>query len=114
MLLPDIYHGPAYPYQGYGGLTGDLPIFLSLIAFSMKPERLPQELPRMMHNGEWGTHTKSHGRMFPTLYIKTHLINCPGTDKRGVIVYVYAINDSEEEREELESYEDGSLGKYYN
>lgn len=62
MLLPDIYHGPAYPYEGYGGLTGDLPIFLALIALSMNPNRLPIELPRMMQNGEWGTHGRSHGR----------------------------------------------------
>jgi hypothetical protein len=64
MLLPDIYHGPAYPNEGYGGLTGDLPIFLALIAFSMQPEELAAELPKMMHNGKWQTHSLPHGRMY--------------------------------------------------
>jgi hypothetical protein len=64
MLLPDIYHGQKYSGSGYGGLTGDLPIFLALIAFSMRPERLQTELPRLMRGGEWGTHSRSHGRMF--------------------------------------------------
>ncbi|KAF1918776.1 hypothetical protein BDU57DRAFT_120274 [Ampelomyces quisqualis] len=95
MLLPDIYHGPHYPTPNYGGLTGDLPIFLALIAFSMKPERLSNELPKMMRQGEWGTHSRSNGR----------------TDKRGVIVYVYSYNDNDGELAELE---DGDLGFYYN
>jgi hypothetical protein len=64
MLLPNIYHGPHYAASGYGGLTGDLAIFLALIAFSMKPEQLSAELPRMMHDGEWNDHSRSHGRMF--------------------------------------------------
>jgi hypothetical protein len=48
MLLPDIYHGPPYSAPGYGGLTGDLPIFLGLLALSMKPDRLMTELPRLI------------------------------------------------------------------
>jgi hypothetical protein len=76
MLLPDIYHGPHYISPGYGGLTGDLPIFLALIAFSMRPERLQSELPRMMQRGEWGTHSRSHGRMFAI----SHLVKMSTTD----------------------------------
>jgi hypothetical protein len=66
MLLPDIYHGPHYSATGYGGLTGDLPIFLSLLALSMKPGRLAEELPKLMKDGEWVEHQKSHGRTFQT------------------------------------------------
>jgi hypothetical protein len=62
MLLPRIYHGLHYAASGYGGLRGDLAIFLSLIAFSMKPERLQAELPRLMEAGRWRTHSRSHGR----------------------------------------------------
>jgi hypothetical protein len=62
MLLPDIYHGPEYPGSHYGGLTGDLPIFLALVALSMRPERLAAQLPRMMEDGEWIEHERSHGR----------------------------------------------------
>lgn len=66
MLLPDIYHGADYPYRGYGGLTGDLAIFLALVAFSMRPERLQTELPNMMDDGEWQEHQLSPGRTFNT------------------------------------------------
>jgi hypothetical protein len=62
MLLPDIYHGPEYPESHYGGLRGDLPIFLALIALSMRPELLSTQLPKMMVNGEWVEHERSHGR----------------------------------------------------
>jgi hypothetical protein len=64
MLLPDIYFGADYAAPGYGGLTGELAIFLALIAFSMKPEYLVEELPTIMKDGEWQTHPRSHGRMF--------------------------------------------------
>jgi hypothetical protein len=68
MLLPCIYHGPPYDYQGYGGLTGDLPIFLSLLALSMRPEMLAQGLPSLMQNGDWTTHQNAHGREFSTAH----------------------------------------------
>jgi hypothetical protein len=64
MLLPDIYHGPTYTAAGYGGLTGELAIFLALVALSMKPERLLTELPRLTEKGEWVTHGCAHGRKF--------------------------------------------------
>jgi hypothetical protein len=64
MLLPDIYHGPEYAGTHYGGLTGDLPIFLALVALSMRPERLSTQLPKMMVEGEWVEHNRSHGREF--------------------------------------------------
>jgi hypothetical protein len=112
MLLPDIYHGPAYPYDGYGGLTGDLPIFLALVALSMDPARLPVELPQMMQAGEWGTHGRLHGRTYPYyLYTLSFSLTIgAGTHKRGVIVYVYSVNGN---KDELKAYEDGDLGKYY-
>jgi hypothetical protein len=62
MLLPDIYHGPPYSAPGYGGLTGDLPIFLGLLALSMKPDRLMTELPRLMQDGDWGEHQRHDKR----------------------------------------------------
>jgi hypothetical protein len=39
-----------------------------------------------------------------------HDLTCAGTDKRGVIVYVYSVNGNEEE---LLAYENGQLGKYF-
>ena len=64
MLLPDIYHGPVYDYAGYGGLTGDLPIFLSLLALSMDASRLQQMLPLLMNNGTWQVHGLPNGREY--------------------------------------------------
>lgn len=61
VLLPNIYHGSAYPYDKYGGLTGELPIFLALIALSMGADRLESQLPKLVVNGEWTTHNRSHG-----------------------------------------------------
>lgn len=66
MLLPDIYHGGDYAVANYGGLTGDLPIFLSLLALSMKPGWLAEELPRLMKDGDWVEHKRNHGRMYHT------------------------------------------------
>jgi hypothetical protein len=56
MLLPNIYHGPPYTVEGFGGLTGELAIFLALVAMSMKPERLLTELPKLTEGGKWGLH----------------------------------------------------------
>lgn len=112
MLLPDIYHGPHYAAQGFGGLRGDLPIFLSLLAFSMKPERLSTELPRLMEQGLWKTHPHLHGRKFYPSFVARSLIaeKNTGADKRGVIVYVYAYNGNDAD---IRALEDGTRGNYY-
>lgn len=113
MLLPDIYHGAAYPHTGYGGLTGELPIFLALLAFSMAPGHLANDLPNMMSGGSWRAHRQSHGRESYTFKTRggTCLLTRPGTNKRGVIVYVYTVDDN---HDELAAYEKGELGNYYN
>ncbi|KAI2488000.1 hypothetical protein Ptr902_02133 [Pyrenophora tritici-repentis] len=92
MLLPDIYHGQGY--LGYVGLTGDLPIFLSLLALSMDASLLQSWLPNSMRNGQWQAHQWPNGR----------------TEKRGVIVHVYTFNDNDQS---LRAYEDGHYGKYF-
>jgi hypothetical protein len=43
--------------------------------------------------------------------IELRLLTYAGTNKRGVIVYVYAVNGN---TDELGSYEDGEYGNYYN
>jgi hypothetical protein len=62
MLLPDTYHGLAYDHLNYRGITGEIGIFLALLALSMQPERLSQELLNLVQNGEWKTHRRTHGR----------------------------------------------------
>lgn len=64
MLLPDIYQTTPYPISSaYGGLKGDLAIFLALIAFSMDQNNLRQYLRSMFINGEWIVHGLQHGSM---------------------------------------------------
>lgn len=71
MLLPDIYH--AYDRTEdlkYGGLIGELGVFLALIALSMPQESMLQTLPTMYDGGRW----KVHGYRFPRMYF-THTSN---------------------------------------
>ena len=57
ILLQDIYHSrtPATP-QRPGGLIGELPIFLGLLAFSTTRENLQSVLQYMFVTGQWNTH----------------------------------------------------------
>ena len=62
MLLPDIYH--AYDRTedpNHGGLTGEMGVFLALIALSMPQKYLALTLPTMYTEGSW----KVHGHQFP-------------------------------------------------
>jgi hypothetical protein len=61
MLFHDIYHGPPYPHEGYGGLTGQLDMLLALIAFSMPPHRLEDGIVHMVEHSQWTVHNRSHG-----------------------------------------------------
>jgi hypothetical protein len=57
MLLPDIYHTTVRTGDTrYGGIIGELPIFLALIAFSTSREYLPNVLPRVFNGGSWIVH----------------------------------------------------------
>ncbi|KAF2647821.1 hypothetical protein K491DRAFT_685214 [Lophiostoma macrostomum CBS 122681] len=101
LLLPDIYHTPMRTEDTrYGGLIGELPIFLALIAFSTSREYLPSVLPRVFSQGSWVVHPYQQ----------------PRTDQRGVVVTVYTCPSSYAEGStayDLEQYELGNLGKYF-
>lgn len=56
MLLPDIYHGARTADERYGGLKGELGIFLGLIAFSIKRVDLTRMLPLMFRHSRWQLH----------------------------------------------------------
>lgn len=62
MLLPDICHGSWEVAAPYGGLKGELAIFLGLIAFAITMDRLRQVLPSMFHSGQWQEYKMAHGR----------------------------------------------------
>jgi hypothetical protein len=63
MLLPDIYHTyPMATNHTYGGLKGDLSMFLALIAFSMHSSDLSNYICGMYLEGRWQVHDLPHGR----------------------------------------------------
>ena len=65
MLLPEHYHAPLSSHtecQRYGGLAGELPLFLALIAFSVDVSYVGWVFPFCFANGVWGTHYRTHGR----------------------------------------------------
>ncbi|KAF9737347.1 hypothetical protein PMIN06_001526 [Paraphaeosphaeria minitans] len=101
MLLPTTNQArPVTTHQTYGGLKGDLAIFLALIALSMDRPNLPYMLPRMFSQGAWAIHQGSHGRL----------------NQRGVVVYVYTVPpswDTKSSAKELKRYQEGVYGKYY-
>ncbi|KAH4033774.1 hypothetical protein HBH70_108900 [Parastagonospora nodorum] len=100
-LLPNIYHGPYTQNPNYGGLRGDLPIFLALVALSMDPANLPTWLPWMFQGSQWHPHTLDHGWQH----------------KRGVVVSVYTCPVTwagGSTTKDLTNLEDGAYGKYFN
>ena len=69
MLLPEHYHAPESSrtvYPQYGGLTGELPLFLALIAFSVDTNYVHQTLRACFQNGSWRTHNIDHVRKYST------------------------------------------------
>lgn len=62
MLLPDVYQDKWEVPAPYGGLKGELAIFLALIAFSIPVENLQQHLPAMFHGGIWQQCDMANGR----------------------------------------------------
>ncbi|KAF2465076.1 uncharacterized protein BDR25DRAFT_240803 [Lindgomyces ingoldianus] len=65
ILLPSIHHTTSMtPYETYGGLCGELPIFLGLMAFSVRKEDLQDILPTLYREGKWATHKYPHGRTY--------------------------------------------------
>jgi hypothetical protein len=68
MLLPDIYHSrnPAAPHCP-GGLVGELPIFLGLMAFTVTRDNLAAVLPRTFTGGRWNVHAWQEACMWRAL-----------------------------------------------
>lgn len=104
MLLPNVYHcRPAPASQTYGGLTGDLAIFLGLMALSMDQLYVSQHLPARFTGGAWKEHRLTHGRVH----------------QRGVVVYIYTCPTSwaatygSSTAKDLHDYEKGVHEKYF-
>jgi hypothetical protein len=69
MLLPEHYHAPessrtSAEYHQYGGLTGELPLFLALIAFSVDANHVHWALQACFQNESWRTHGVEHVREY--------------------------------------------------
>jgi hypothetical protein len=69
LMLPTHNHThDIAPHRGLGGLIGELPIFLALLAFTTSREYLPSVLPHTMSNGVWApTHAWQTDRTFENL-----------------------------------------------
>lgn len=65
MLLPDVYHDRWDVPAPYGGLKGELGIFLALIAFSIPVDGLQTYLPAMFQSGRWQQFDMANGSMYP-------------------------------------------------
>jgi hypothetical protein len=69
MLLPEHYHALSSShteYQQYGGLTGELPLFLALIAFSVDATYVHWALQACFQDESWTTHDLNHVRRYST------------------------------------------------
>ena len=74
MLLPEIYHSPAIAKDPtHGGLSGDLPIFLALIALSMSREDLITNMGDMYRQGQWQVHGLPHRRKYEIMQDSPHI-----------------------------------------
>ncbi|KAL6706307.1 hypothetical protein ACN47E_005597 [Coniothyrium glycines] len=101
-LLPTTYHGDYTSNPAKGGLIGELPIFLALVALSMSEQQLPGMLPHMFDSNGWAMHG------IPSNWI----------DKRGVVVDVYLCpsnwpNGDSATAGHLFAYENGGHGRRY-
>jgi hypothetical protein len=69
MLLPEHYHAPL-PSRTvnpqYGGLAGELPLFLALIAFSVDAKNVHWALQTCFRDQSWRTHDINHVREYST------------------------------------------------
>lgn len=75
-LFPENHQPRRYSTdERYGGLCGELPVIIALIAFSMDPEYLAHVLTHCMREGTWEGHSYPHGR----------------DDGRGMIVTVFTV-----------------------
>ncbi|KAH9882313.1 hypothetical protein J1614_000549 [Plenodomus biglobosus] len=101
MLLPDIYHTTTPGHRlDHGGLTGELPILLGLMAHTTTRENLPFVIPYMFRNSKWQEHEYQSQR----------------TENRGVIVTVYTCPEhwaGGSTRANIHAYECGDFGKYF-
>lgn len=104
MLLPDIYHTESMTgHQSYGGLRGELPILLGLIAHMTTRENLAEWIPRMFQGGAWMEYDQ-------------YVLPIRRTNQRGVRVTVYTVPTSWSANgtaNDLTQYENGAFGNYY-
>ncbi|KAF1969984.1 hypothetical protein BU23DRAFT_219151 [Bimuria novae-zelandiae CBS 107.79] len=100
MLLPTINQVQSVATsKSYGGLKGDLAIFIALLACSMRREDVVKYIPSLLTDSKWNTHSLPHGR----------------THQHGIVVYIYTCPPSwgNSSADVLRGYEEGVYGKYY-
>ncbi|KAK1060889.1 hypothetical protein LTR74_011465 [Friedmanniomyces endolithicus] len=98
-ILPDTYRATqSTPHQGYGGLVGELPLLISLMALALPPSFVPTGLPSCMAN-PW--------RVYPVLQIARGL---GWLHRRGLVVTVFYDTNTTTTQQDLYHYERGTDG----
>ncbi|KAK0934736.1 hypothetical protein LTR29_013667 [Friedmanniomyces endolithicus] len=98
-ILPDTYRATqSTPHQGYGGLVGDLPLLISLMALALPSSFVQTGLPSCMAN-PW--------QVYPASQIARGL---GWEHRRGLVVAVYYDTNTTTTRLDLEHYERGTDG----
>ncbi|KAK6431822.1 hypothetical protein LTR95_012011 [Oleoguttula sp. CCFEE 5521] len=83
-----------------GGLVGDLPILLGLVALSVDPRGMQDRIPAIVRGPPW---------VLPHDQDRT----VGWDEKRGVLVEVWARSDDPESVPALKRYEQGGSGKFF-
>lgn len=126
-LLPNQYLAPRQDWRaapGYGGLVGELPILIALVAYSVPPHGVSTKLAECIRQG-YRPHGRRRGegcKCKPSL-LQRNVDHLAGTERRGLVVRVYyeTTNQSqggpsaralERERSLMGLIENGSCGKF--
>ncbi|KAK5112294.1 hypothetical protein LTR85_011566 [Meristemomyces frigidus] len=105
-LLPNRYQASQETRtrdQRYGGLVGDLPLLVGLMAMAVPANRMSALLPNMIGNLP---NVANSWRVYPPTQVPRQV---GWIDKRGLVVSVY-YDPEETNADELEEYENGEHG----
>ncbi|KAK4970498.1 hypothetical protein LTR28_014125, partial [Elasticomyces elasticus] len=103
-LLPDRYHAEhthisTTGTRAFGGLIGELPMIIALIAFSVRSHRVVDALQYCMVRPRWRSHPRAPREGW--------------TDQRGMVVRVFHNPQDLDTRSKLPDFERGQYGKMF-
>jgi hypothetical protein len=112
VMFPTTYH--SVNTTGQGGLNGELPIILGLLAFSIDHRQIAWMFQNCFQNGSWtrNLHSGNHGSKFYVPWLRILLLTSIGVDRRGMVVRVYSYPPYSS-NEYLVAYERGQYGTIF-